>query len=72
MKTELKKIEVGTRVKFSHSLSNGGMLTFIARVVKLQDEKAWVEMPARVRGIPFAPLGGKRYGLYKVKDLVLA
>ena len=48
------------------------MLTFIARVVKLQDEKAWVEMPARVRGIPFAPLGGKRYGLYKVKDLVLA
>jgi len=65
-------ITIGTRVRFSHPLSNGGTLTFTAKVVKLDGEWAWVEMPERVRTIPFPPLGGKRYGKYRATDLVIA
>jgi hypothetical protein len=65
-----KDIAVGTRVRFSHPTSNGGTVTFMAVVRRLEGDSAWVEMPARVRRMPFAPLGGKRYGKYKVADLV--
>ncbi len=67
-----RDIRVGTKVRFSHPLSDGGMLHFTATVVKLvDDDMAWVEMPERVRRIPFPPLGGRRYGLYKRSQLVV-
>ena len=64
--------KIGTKVVFDHPLSDGGMLRFSARVVKLAGENAYVEMPARVRAIPFPPLGGKRYGLFPIAKLVAA
>lgn len=64
-------IQVGTVVRFTHPTSNGGTVTFSARVVKMQGDHAWVEMPQRVRTMPFPPIGGKRYGLYPVSSLVV-
>jgi len=67
-----KTLTVGTKVLFTHPTSNGGTVRFSARVVKLQGDSVWVEMPERVRAMPFPPIGGKRYGLYKLSDLVVA
>ncbi len=64
-------IEIGTRCVFSHPTSNGGQVTFSAKVVKVDGDSAWVEMPDRVRRMPFAPLGGKRYGKYPMSALVI-
>jgi hypothetical protein len=73
MATTQPTLALGTRVRFSHPTSNGGTVTFTARVVKQAGNgRVWVEMPARVRRMPFPPLGGKRYGLYNVADLVVA
>lgn len=64
-------ISVGSRVRFSygHLMQT---VTFTARVVKVEGEFAWVEMPARVRALSFPPLGGKRYGKYAISGLVAA
>lgn len=63
-------VKVGDRARFTHPTSNGGVVRFTAPIVKIEAEgRAWVEMPERVRRMPFAPLGGKRYGLYNVNDL---
>lgn len=67
----MTKIVVGTKVRFQHPTSNGGVVTFTARVVKVEDRGVWVEMPECVRRMPFAPLGGKRYGLYSAEKLVV-
>lgn len=65
-------VTVGTKVRFTHPTSNGGTVRFTAKVVRLDGEYAWVEMPARVRSMPFPPLGGKRYGKYRTSQLVEA
>lgn len=65
-----KTIAVGTKVRFSHPTSNGGLVRFSAKVVKIENDYAWVEMPERVRRMPFPPLGGKRYGKYLISALV--
>ena len=63
---------LGRKARFSHSLSNGAIVNFTASIVKLaHDDQVWVEMPARVRQLPFPPLGGKRYGLFPVSKLIL-
>lgn len=72
MTTTFSPITVGSVVRFSHPLSSGGLLNFNAKVVKLEGTYAWVEMPERVRSIPFAPLGGKRYGKYAIAALKAA
>jgi hypothetical protein len=59
-------------VRFQHPTSNGGTVRFTAKVVKLDGEYAWVEMPARIRRIPFPPIDGKRYGKYLIANLVIA
>ena len=66
-----QKIENGTKVKFSFDIPVIGTVTFTAVVCNvLQNGTAWVEMPKRIRELkPVAPLGGKRYGLYKIIDL---
>jgi hypothetical protein len=63
---------VGARVRFTHPTSAGGTVRFSARVVRIDGDYAWVEMPERIRRIPFPPIGGKRYGKYRITDLVLA
>lgn len=63
-------VAIGTRCKFQHPTSNGGLVTFTAKVVKVEGDFAWVEMPLRVRQMPFPPLGGKRYGKYAIAKLV--
>ena len=64
---------VGRKARFSTSHSDGSVITFSARIVKdNNDGTAWVEMPKRVRELPFPPLGGKRYGRYRIADLVYA
>ena len=56
---------VGSRVRFSHPLPNGGTLTFSARVVRLNgDGSATVRIPDRVRRIPFPPAGGAMFARY--------
>lgn len=67
-----KTILPGTRVRFTHPTSNGGEVRFTAKVIKVEGDRAWVEMPERVRHMPFPPLGGKRYGLYDISKLVVA
>jgi len=49
------------RIRFTTSLSNGGMLTFSAPVVamRIKDRAPIVRIPSRVRSIPFPPFGGK-------------
>lgn len=66
--TNTHAIAVGTRVRFTHSHVMQ-TVTFSARVVKLDGAYAWVEMPARVRALPFPPIGGKRYGKYLIANL---
>ena len=59
----------GAKITFSHPLSNGGMLRYSATIVKLESDSVWVEIPPRVRRIPFPPVKGKRYARYLLKDL---
>lgn len=65
----MAKIAVGSKIRFSHPTSNGGTLTFTAKVVKIAGDLAWVEIPERVRLVPFPPVGGKRYAAYAVSKL---
>lgn len=69
----MAKIEIGSKVRFRHPLPDGGILKFSARVVALfEDGTARVEIPKRVRSIPFPPIGGARFGRIEVSKLVLA
>jgi hypothetical protein len=61
-------MKIGERVRFSHPLSNGGLLTFSARIVRLNaDGSATVRIPDRVRRIPFPPAGGAQFARYRPK-----
>lgn len=64
----MAKIEVGSKVSLTHPTSNGGYITFKAKVVKLEDDAYWVEIPPSVRRIPFPPVGGKRYAKFMVQS----
>jgi hypothetical protein len=62
---------VGRKARFSHTHLMQ-TVNFTARVVRDEgDGTAWVEMPARVRKLPFPPLGGKRFARYPVASLQL-
>lgn len=64
-------MKVGDRVKFRHSHLMD-TIVFSARVVKIDtDGMVWVEIPTRVRELPFPPLQGKRYGKFRRQDLTL-
>ena len=62
---------VNDKVRFSHHHVLQAV-TFAARIVKIDGAFAWVEMPPRVRRLPFPPIGGKRYGKYEMSKLVRA
>jgi hypothetical protein len=52
-------------LRLTHPMSNGGTITFSARIVKREaDGAVWVEIPARVRAVAFPPVGGKRYAKF--------
>lgn len=66
-----KSVEVGTVVRFTHSHLMQEV-HFTAKVVKLDGKgSAWVEMPEKIRKLPFPPLGGKRFGLYPINSLIV-
>lgn len=70
--TTLTPSLVGRKARFSTTHSDGSIITFSARIAKDNgDGTAWVEMPTRVRQLPFPPLGGKRFGRYLISKLVL-
>ena len=71
---DLKSL-IGRRARFSLSLSNGDIATYSAAIVKVGPKDkpgtVWIEIPARVRMLPFPPIGGKRYGLFLATNLKL-
>ena len=57
---------IGRKVRFAHTLSDGGTLIFSAKVIKLSQRHpgaVWVEIPTRVSAIKFPPFNGKRHVL---------
>jgi hypothetical protein len=63
--TNLGKYAAVTRLRLSHPTSNGGTVTFNARIVKREsDGSVWVEIPKHARTMPFPPYGGKRYAKF--------
>ena len=68
----MKNSLIGRKVRFSITHSDMSIIMFSARIVKMHTpETVWVEMPPRVRALPFPPLDGKRYGLYPINSLPL-
>jgi hypothetical protein len=61
---------INRRCKFAHE-HLFQTVHFSARIVKVEGDHAWVEIPARIRALPFPPLGGKRYGLFPISKLQL-
>jgi hypothetical protein len=54
-----------TSIRVTHPTSDGGTVTFNAKIVKREtDGSVWVEIPARVRRMPFPPVGGKRFARF--------
>lgn len=51
------------KIRFSHSLSTGEVVTFSVRVVasQISDRTLICRVPDRVRNLRFPPFGGKRY-----------
>jgi len=50
------------KIKLSTTHSNGSIITYSAPVIatRVKDRAAWVQIPARVRELPFPPFDGKR------------
>ena len=66
----LNDIKVGSKIRFSTTLPDGGIASFSVRVVKLMgDGTAWVEFPKRALALPFPPNDGKRFALHNVSFL---
>ena len=63
-------IKIGTKAKFSfnHLFQT---ITYSAVIRRINDDgTVWVEIPRRLRELkPCAPLGGKRFGKYRIEDL---
>jgi hypothetical protein len=60
------------KIQFQTTHSDGSTIRFSARIVKDNgDGTVWAEMPERVRRLPFPPLGGKRFGMFRKSDVVL-
>jgi hypothetical protein len=57
-----------TSLRLTHPTTNGGTVTFRSPIVKHDPDGAvWVEIPKRVRTMPFPPLSGKRYAKFYVR-----
>jgi acetyltransferase-like isoleucine patch superfamily enzyme len=52
-------------LRLSTTNSDGSVISYSARIVRTNpDNTIWVEIPARVRALPFPPYGGKRYAQF--------
>lgn len=68
--TNTTTIAVGALIQMSTTHSDGSVIRYKARVVRDNGNGTlWVEIPKRVRSLPFPPLDGKRYGLFRVADI---
>lgn len=52
---------MNTRLKLATSASDGSIITYGATIVQQDDKTIWVEIPAKVRKLPFPPYNGKRF-----------
>ena len=52
-----------TKIRFSTTHSDGSVITYAAPVVavEISDKSVWVEIPFRMRKLPFPPYNGKRF-----------
>ena len=63
----------GDSVKLSTTHSDGSIITYRAKIFRINiGGTAWVEIPRRVRNLPFPPYKGKRFAQFYQKDLWLA
>ena len=60
---------IGRKARFHCDQATGERVTYSARIVKVDGANAWVEIPERVRTLPFPPHGGKRYALFAIHSL---
>jgi hypothetical protein len=63
---------IGKKFRMETTCSDGSIVRYKVTTVKAGDqpETVWVEFPKRALSIPFPPNNGKRYGLFRVSDLV--
>lgn len=52
---------VGDKINRETSNSDGSLIRYVARVVIADEKTYWIEIPKKVRSLPFPPFGGKRY-----------
>jgi hypothetical protein len=57
-------VKVGDKITRTCTHSDGSVIRYAAKVVKVDATTYWVEIPARVRALPFPPFGGKRYAQF--------
>jgi hypothetical protein len=60
-------ITCGTVLRFAHQHVLQTVV-YSAKVVKLDGEYVWVEIPQRIQRLPFPPAQGKRYGKYLASE----
>ena len=65
------KFNVGSKLRWNTTNSDGSMISFSVRVVRAEPAKeaVWIEFPERARNLPFPPNHGKRFALFRVADL---
>jgi hypothetical protein len=49
------------RVRMATMHSDGSRVDYSARIIRREEDGTWVEIPERVRALPFPPYQGKRY-----------
>lgn len=57
-------MKIGDKIRMSTTHSDGSIVSYKATVVKLDGANVWLEIPQRVRSLPFPPYDGKRYALF--------
>lgn len=62
-------VKANDRVRFQAALSNGGIATWTAVVVKVVDGVAYVRHPERARRIPFSPVPSNALYKYHAEKL---
>lgn len=66
-------MKIGDKVRLSTTHSNGAIINYTATVRKFSQSPVglavWVEIPQRVRDLPFPPYDGKRYAQFTVSQM---
>lgn len=64
-------IELGDEIKFQAPLSDGGIVSWVAIVVKIDGDRIGVRHPERARNFPFSPVKVKGIHWYDRNKLRL-